>query len=109
MPQGSTTTWPVERLDEPAVREWIAAALPGQPMVAGPVELYRANDYGVTARFTIESGALAGEGLVLKANFLPMTFAAAAPYRLLSHCCSGDVPELVAETEEPGRRWMPHR
>lgn len=106
MPQGSTTTWPVGRLDAAAVREWIAAALPGRPMVTGPVEVYRANDYGVTARFTVESGALAGMDMVLKANFLPMTFTAAAPYRLLSYCCCGDVPELLAEMEEPGRRWM---
>lgn len=106
MPQGSTTIWPMERLDAAAVREWITAALPGRPTVVGPVEVYRANDYGVTARFAVESGLLADEGVVLKANFLPMMFTAAAPYELLNRCCAGDVPTLLAATEELGRRWM---
>lgn len=84
----------------------MSEVLPGHPEVAGPVEVYRANDYGVTARFSVASGPLAGKGVVLKANFLPTTFTATMPYELLNRCYAGDTPKLLAAVDEPGRRWM---
>ena len=96
--------WPAESVDSDAVRAWISASLPGSPVVEGPVTVHRANAWGVTARFaTRGKGSPAEE--VFKANFLPQSFTGAAVYDLLHRHCPGDVPELLAWVEEPGRRW----
>lgn len=96
--------WPAESVDSDADRAWISASLPGSPVVEGPVTVHRANAWGVTARFATRGKGSPAEA-VFKANFLPQSFTGAAVYDLLHRHCPGDVPELLAWVEEPGRRW----
>ena len=100
----STTEWPTERVDAGAVRAWIGDVLPGRPAVEGPTVTHRSNAWGVTARFVAHGDTGATE-VVLKANFLPMSFSGAAVYELLGRRCPDDVPHLLASVEEPRRRW----
>lgn len=97
--------WPAHAPDPDDVRDWICASLPGHPEVDGPTLIYRAHQWGLTARFALSphSGPPA---VVFKASFLPTAFTASAPYRLLGRSCADLVPELLAWTDEPGRRWM---
>ena len=97
--------WPAHGPDPDSVRDWIHASLPGHPEVDGPILVYRAHEWGLTARFVLNPDS-APAAVVFKASFLPPTFTASAPYRLLGHSCAGLVPELLAWTDEPGRRWM---
>src|SRR5215210_892984 len=97
--------WPAHGPDLGDVRDWIRASLPGHPEVDGPILIYRAHQWGLTARFALNLNSEPA-AVVFKASFLPPTFTASAPYRLLGHSCANLVPELLAWTDEPRRRWM---
>jgi hypothetical protein len=98
-------TWSAHAPDPDDVREWICSSLQGHPPVEGPILIYRAHQWGLTARFALNSHSEAAE-VVFKASFLPPAFTVCAPYRLLERYCAGLVPELLASIDEPGRRWM---
>ena len=96
--------WPTALIDPATVRAWIAEQGPGGSRVVGPIAVHRSNAWGVTARFHVTNQRQTTE-VVFKANFLPLSFTGAAVYQLLGRCSPGDVPELIASVEEPGRRW----
>lgn len=97
-------TWPASLIDAADVRAWVADVLPGRPRVDGPIGVHRSNAWGCTARFAATLDSATTE-VVFKANFLPLSFTGSAVYELLGRCCPGDVPEILASVEEPGRRW----
>src|SRR5258708_40379558 len=88
-------TWPAALVDAGAVRAWIAAALPGQPKVLGPLLMQQAKEWGVTASFAC-AGAAPEESreVVFKACLLPLFARAPHAYTLLSRYCAGRGPEL---------------
>ena len=93
--------WPEERLPVEVVRDWISAALPGALPVEGPIRLYGGKEWGVTARFHTHTGT-GVQAVVFKSCFLPR-FRPGPLFELLSRCCPGRVPELLAWREQEGR------
>ncbi|MGH2517865.1 MAG: hypothetical protein ACRDHP_19635, partial [Ktedonobacterales bacterium] len=109
------TAWPDDLLDAGEVRAWIASALPGNPVAAGPVRVYAAKEWGVTARFDVTPGDGSGgsgrdglpESAVFKASLLPLFASAPHVAALLTRHCSGIAPELLAWSPvEAGGAWM---
>lgn len=90
-------TWPTDLADVAEVRAWIAHALPRHPHVAGPLNVSRTKEWGVTAHFsaTPDSGGPAQE-VVFKANIQPLFRAAPHIESLLSRHSPGAVPEVLA-------------
>lgn len=100
-------SWPAALLDAAEVRGWIAHVLPRQPRVRGPLVVYQAKEWGVTARFAVDSeGAGATQEVVFKASLLPLFRAAPYVESLLARHCPGAVPDLLGwERRGPGA-WM---
>lgn len=46
-------TWSNDRVKLEAVREWIQTSVSNLTSVTGPIEIYRSNDWGITARFKV--------------------------------------------------------
>ena len=95
-------TWPEALLPAEAARAWIAASLPGNPPVVGPLIVHQAKEWGATASFaalgaqTMVSGARRGREVILKVAALPL-FAAAPRLAALLHAIAPDVvPEVIA-------------
>lgn len=95
-------TWPETLLPAQAAREWIAASLPGNPPVVGPLIVHQAKEWGATASFaalgaqTTASGARNGREVILKLATLPL-FATAPRLAALLHTAAPDaVPEVLA-------------
>lgn len=99
--------WPAELVDAAAVREWMARALPRHPLVAGPLEVYQAKEWSVTARFsaTPETGGTA-QAVVFKATLLPLFRDAPLVESLLSRHCPGMAPEVLAWERRDDGTWM---
>ena len=99
--------WPDERMDAADVRGWIAHALPRRQHVSGPLEVYQAKEWGVTARFSVApvTGEPARE-VVFKANQLPLFRDAPYVESLLSRHCPGAVPEVLAWEWLGDGTWM---
>jgi hypothetical protein len=100
-------TWPAALVNAGAVRAWIAAALPGQPQVLGPLLVQQAKEWGVTASFACADAAPEeSREVVFKACLLPLFARAPHIYTLLSEHCAGSVPELLAWTApRAGQTW----
>jgi len=116
--------WPGKKLSAAEVRSWIASNLPDNAMVSGPLQIYRQNNWALTAVFeshqTTPRGSDPGVGdirvldremsrherVVFKASFLPTDFAVAKAYDLVARSCSNNVPTLIAWIEDRGQRWM---
>lgn len=129
-------TWPSALLDAQRVRAWIASAFPGDPTVEGPVQVYQAKEWGVTARFMVtwprprkpgrgqreparplghfsaprplmaETRPTQPDSVVFKASLLPLFAHAPYVYSLLTRHCSGAAPELLAWTPRHSGAWM---
>jgi thiamine kinase-like enzyme len=82
------------------VRQWIGAALPGNPQICGPLEIHRLKSWGLTARF--EAG---GQSVFFKICLLPLFFSSASVYRVLGRHCSGEVPLLLANEQHDDQVW----
>lgn len=115
--------WTKHLLDESAVRDWISAVLPGHPNVTGPITVYNAKDWGVTARFAIDitdgqdycsdsrlpvsdQVMYQPNEVVFKACLLPLFSDAPLTYELLSRYCAINVPELLAWEKQQGGTWV---
>lgn len=101
-------TWPDALVDAAEVRDWIAYSLPGRPRVSGPLAVYQAKEWGVTARFgaASQTGAPgAARAVVFKANLLPLFRDAPHVESLLSLHCPGAVPELLAWKRRGAGVW----
>jgi len=100
-------TWPEELVAAGAVHAWIASALPGRPEVVGPILIYIAKEWGVTASFAL-TGAGPAREVVFKACLLPRFAAPAARiYPLLDRLCPGAVPHILATRTLPdGACWL---
>ena len=100
-------TWPAALVDAGVVRAWIAAALPGQPKVLGPLLVQQAKEWGVTASFACAGMALEeSREVIFKACLLPLFARAPHIYTLLSEHCAGNVPDLLAWTApRAGQTW----
>lgn len=101
------SAWPDDLLTAEDVRAWIASALPGQPTVAGPEQVYQAKEWGVTARFEVASNASAvPESVVFKASLLPLFAHAPHVYTLLTRYCPSAAPNLLAWAPVETGSWM---
>lgn len=97
--------WPERMLPLVDVAEWIADALPGRPVINGPLAVLRAKSWGVTARF--RSTTSHGESSVIfKAIWLPRFGEAGHTASLLTRINHGDVPDLLAWSRVAGMVWM---
>ena len=94
-------TWPAHAPDPDHVREWICASLQGHPEVEGPLSIYRAHQWGLTARFALNPHSETAD-VVFKASFLPPAFTVSTPYRLLGRYCAGLVPEVLVSIRRAG-------
>jgi hypothetical protein len=99
-------TWPANLLDAAEVRRWIGSALPDALVVTGPLEVYRAKEWGVTARFEALSPGGEPHVVVFKATVLPLFASAPWTYALLTRTCPGRVPELLAWARHEQGAWM---
>ncbi len=108
--------WPADLLDAAEAADWIAAVLPGRPAVAGPIEIYRSKEWGVTARFAVgttrhNSSRPAGgdprqpDGVVFKASSLPLFSSSPAVYELLTPRFPDCAPELLAWDRRGEQTW----
>lgn len=103
-------TWPSELVEAAEVRAWIAHALPRQPGVVGPLAVFQAKEWGVTARFGATSGGSSTEyDIVFKASALPLFRDAPLVESLLSRTCPAMVPELLAWERRGNAAWMLYR
>ncbi|HKS69238.1 MAG TPA: hypothetical protein VJQ45_02380, partial [Ktedonobacterales bacterium] len=99
---GEQHTWPEALLPAEAARIWIAASLPGNPPVVGPLIVHQAKEWGATASFaalgaqTTASGARSGREVILKFSTLPLFAAAPRLAALLHAAAPGAVPEVLA-------------
>lgn len=110
--------WPADLLDASDVRAWIASALARRaprPMVAGPVEVYQENGWGVTARFAVAPPRISdrpggadpqgSDGVVFSACALPIYAYTPDVYRVLMPRVPGRVPELLASARRGDQIW----
>jgi hypothetical protein len=102
--------WPEALVGAAEVRRWIAAVLPGQPEVVGPIQVMQAKEWGVTASFTAVVAAASGRAahgreVIFKAGALPLFAGAPRIAEMLSHCCPGLVPHVLAWEERGRQTW----
>ncbi|MFC7062576.1 phosphotransferase [Halobacillus seohaensis] len=97
--------WLNDRVKLEDVREWIQSSVVNVKDVAGPKEIFRANDWGITARFRLfyEQGK---EDIVCKIGFLPIFKSSPVIYKLLSESCPDNVPELLDWKYDKEQTWM---
>lgn len=103
--------WPDVMLSADEARAWIASVLPGSPEVFGPIEVFQAKGWGVTASFaaagvaTTPGGARRGEEVIFKAAALPLFAAAPRMAELLARQAPGDVPDVIAWQRHGAQTW----
>ena len=97
-------SWPYELYDQAAVRDWIASVLPEAIRVSGPIAVYQAKEWGVTASFVV-TGPLETSEVIFKAETLPLFAGSARIAELLARACPGMVPELLAWTPSGEGNW----
>lgn len=106
----SEHVWPEALVETAEVCCWIAAVLPGQPEVVGPIQVMQAKGWGVTASFAaVEAGGpgetLRGREVVFKAGALPLFAGAPRIAAMLSRCCPDAVPHVLAWEERGPQTW----
>lgn len=99
-------SWPQERVDLDAVRSWIGAQFPAGAEVTGPSPIYRANGWGVTARFTVQAPGAANREVVCKIGFLPVFRHSPSVYVLLGESAPTETPKLLASEVRDEQTWM---
>jgi hypothetical protein len=103
--------WPEVMLSAAEARAWIATVLPGSPEVFGPIEIFQAKGWGVTASFaaagaaTTPGGARRGEEVIFKASALPLFSAAPRMAEMLARHAPGDVPDVIAWQRHGAQTW----
>jgi Phosphotransferase enzyme family len=106
----SEHVWPEALVGAAEVRRWIAAVLPGQPEIVGSIQVMQAKEWGVTASFaaveTVGPGRAAhGREVIFKAGALPLFAGAPRIAEMLSRCCPGLVPHVIAWEEHGRQTW----
>ena len=99
--------WPEARVPAEEVRCWISEALPGRPRVDGPVRVFAAAPWGVTARFDTGSRAAQGRAsaVVFKASFVARGISSPEISDMLSRVGCVHVPEVLAKAAGTDRAW----
>ncbi|WP_456271035.1 hypothetical protein [Bacillus sp. AK031] len=96
-------TWN-EKVSLEEVKKWIMKVSDGQE-VKGPEQIFRSNDWGITALFHMKSGG-GFEEVVFKAAFLPIFHTSPSIYELLSRLDSGSLPHYLAGEIRGDETWM---
>ena len=96
--------WPDEMLDLDLARKWMAGVLPEVARVRGPIAVYQAKEWGVTASFALTDSSGMHE-YIFKAHGLWLFAGSARVAELLSRVCPGIVPELLAWEPKGEGNW----
>lgn len=88
--------WPGDREDIIGLSEWIGSALPGNPVVEGPVDLLRVKSWGVTALFEVD-----GRPVIVKHTSPVLYPHAGAIHRAVQRACPHATAELLAHADDP--------
>ncbi|OZM58322.1 hypothetical protein CIB95_01765 [Lottiidibacillus patelloidae] len=93
-------TWKEEKVSLDEVLEWIKSVT-SATNVKGPEKIFRANDWGITAKFLAD-----GKEVVCKIGFLPLFQTSPAIYQLLNGASNAHVPNLIKAVEKGQQTWM---
>ncbi|KGX91876.1 phosphotransferase [Pontibacillus marinus] len=91
--------WNEENVSLEEVRGWIQKAT-NSPHVTGPTEIYRSNDWGITAMFQGD------QDYVCKIAFLPLFQTSPGIYTFLNSLESPHVPHTVKAENINGQTWL---
>jgi hypothetical protein len=97
-------SWPADLIDRDQVKAWIAAVLPEILEVIGPICIYQAKEWGVTASFAVV-GRYGVREVVFKAENLPLFAGSGRTAELLARACPGAVPEILAWQARGEGNW----
>ena len=97
-------SWPDDLIDPGEVKAWIAAVVPETLEVIGPICIYQAKEWGVTASFAVAGWSGLCE-VVFKAQMLRLFSGSGRTAELLAQTCPGAVPELLAWEAHGQGNW----
>lgn len=86
-------------------KQWILSNIPDVKSVDGPVEVYRSNDWGMTASFKIKKTSESME-VVLKVGFLPLFKSSPSIYRTLEQLNSKHVVSFITGEVKASQTWL---
>ncbi|WP_347553185.1 hypothetical protein ABFG93_21710 (plasmid) [Pseudalkalibacillus hwajinpoensis] len=86
-------------------KQWIISNIPGVKSVEGPVEVFRSNDWGMTASFEIKKTSESME-VVLKVGFLPLFKTSPSIYRTLERLNSEHVVSFLTGEVKTSQTWL---
>jgi len=87
-----------------AVKDWICKALPGQPKVIGPTQIYQVKEWSIVAKFSAIISDRSQE-VVFKACHLSLFIYSPLVYELIWRHCPDHTPEILTHEVWKDKVW----
>jgi thiamine kinase-like enzyme len=92
--------WNDEKVSKDEVRVWVKSVT-SATNIRGPEEIFRSNDWGITAKFYADE-----KEVVCKIGFLPIFHTSPIIYQLLNGLSIENVPALITAEKKGQQTWM---
>ncbi|MBH0229097.1 phosphotransferase [Halobacillus yeomjeoni] len=98
-------SWREDLVKVADAKRWLVSNIPDAKKVEGPVEVFRSNDWGMTASFEVDQAVECKE-VVLKIGFLPLFKTSPSIYRTLNKLNSEHVVSLITGEVKQSQTWL---
>ncbi|WP_226577450.1 phosphotransferase [Halobacillus litoralis] len=97
--------WKEDLVKAKEAKQWLSSNIPGVTSVEGPVQVFRSNDWGMTALFKVVKAGETKE-VVLKVGFLPLFKTSPSIYEALESLHSKHVLSYIKGEVKGSQTWL---